>query len=130
MALMVMSLATFAKDKSKAQRTLSFSVENYVQSLKTGYSDNLSEILADNVKININRNGKLLTYGKSDALKYNKNANIIQNCQITQNVLTQSDSYAIVNVSMKYEHFTRENIITLANTDGSWKITEVNSVFK
>lgn len=131
LALVMISFTITAKDKNKVQRTLSFSVENYVQSLKTGYSENLSEILSDNVKFNINRNGKLLTYGKSEALRHNKNrSEVVQDCQITEQMITQSDSYAIVNVSMKYDHFTRENFVTLSKQDGSWRITEVNSVFK
>ncbi|WP_353138992.1 DUF4783 domain-containing protein [Pseudopedobacter sp.] len=131
LALMLVSSMSFAKDKNSAQKTLAFSVDNYIQSLKSGYNENLADILSDQVKININRNGQLLTYGKEQALKHNKNAsNVVQNCDITHNVITQSDNYAIVNVSMKYEHFTRENIISLTKTDRGWKITEVNSVFK
>src|SRR5690606_39197806 len=91
LALMLVSSMSFAKDKNSAQKTLAFSVDNYIQSLKSGYNENLADILSDQVKININRNGQLLTYGKEQALKHNKNAsNVVQNCDITHNIITQS----------------------------------------
>lgn len=125
------AFSALAKDKNNVQQTLTFSIDNYAEALKSGQSQYLSDILANNVKFNINRGGKIITYGKAEALKENKqNGKIIQNCEISYQVIAQSDTYALANISMKYENFTRENIVSFTKQDGIWKITEVNSVFK
>lgn len=133
-AMMLTVSISFAikPDNKKAARTLAFSIDSYINNLKTGHCENFAEILADNVKFHINRNGKILTYGKADALKHNAKAKaqVIQDCEITHNIITGSDTYALVNISMKYPDFTRENIVSLSKINGIWKITEVNSVFK
>lgn len=124
---------SFAKadDKKAFQRTMNFTLDTYVEALKSGYSVNYSSIISDYAKFNINRSGKLYTYGKAEELKSHGKDNIItQNCDITSTVITSSENYALVNVSMKYEFFTRENIVSLSKIRDSWKITEVNTIFK
>jgi len=124
---------SFAKpdDKKAAQKTMSYSIDTYVEVLKSGYSADYASIIADHTKFNLNRNGKLFTHGKSEELKaHAKNSAITQNCDVNYTVITASENYALINVSMKYEFFTRENIVSLSKINDSWKITEVNSVFK
>jgi hypothetical protein len=121
----------FAKDKVK--RSLNFCLETFMSTLQTGYHQDYSSIIAENAKFNTNRSGKVVTHSKSDELKfYSKNGKqaAIQNCEITHDVITETENYALVNVKMKYPDFTRSNIVTLAKINDSWKITEVNSVFK
>ncbi len=133
-AVMLTVSTSFASkpDNKKSTKTLAFSIDSYIQTLKAGHCENFAEILSDNVKFHINRNGKILTYGKAEAIKHNAkaNTNVIQDCEISHNIITGSDTYALVNVSMKYPDFTRENIVSLSKINGIWKITEVNSVFK
>lgn len=130
---LLLAANSFAKpnDKKSIQKTMSFSIDTYIETLKSGYNNNYSIIIADDAKFNLNRNGKVHSHGKSDELKLHSKNNITtQNCDITYNVITASENYALVNVSMKYEFFTRENIVSLSKQNDVWKIKEVNSVFK
>ncbi len=117
--------------KKTVQKTMSLSLDTYIQTLKSGYHADYPSIIADNAKFNLNRNGKIFSHGKSEELKaHAKKSAITQDCDINYNIITASENYALVNVSMKYELFTRENIVSLSKINDSWKITEVNSVFK
>lgn len=133
-ALMLTASASFAnQDEKKAEKkTLTFSIDSYIDQLKTGYDENYASILSNDVKFNLNRNGKIFSHGKTKELEsYNKkNEGQLQNCEIDYKVITSSDSYALLNVTMQFEGFTRENIVTMTKINDSWKITEVNSVFK
>ena|SRR6476661_8132550 len=133
-ALMLTVSATFANqdDKKAEKKTLSFAIESYVDQLQTGFNEDYASILSNDVKFNLNRNGKTFSHGKTEELKdYNKkNEGLVQNCKIDYKVITSSDSYALLNVSMQFDGFTRENIVSMAKVNDSWKITEVNSVFK
>jgi hypothetical protein len=118
-------------DKKAVQKTMTHCIDTYLETLKSGYSADYAAIIADHAKFNLNRNGKLYTHGKSEELKsHGKNSKITQNCELNYNVITASENYALINVSMKYDFFTRENIVSLSKINNSWKITEVNSVFK
>lgn len=133
-ALMLTATASFADqdDKKAEKKTLTFSIDSYIDQLKTGYDENYASILASDVKFNLNRNGKTLTHGKAKELESysKKNEGQIQNCEIDYKVITSSDSYALLNVTMQFEGFSRENIVTMSKINDSWKIVEVNSVFK
>lgn len=132
-ALLLVAVNSFAKadDKKDIQKTISFSIDTYIEALKSGYNNNYSAIISDDAKFNLNRNGKVHSHGKSDELKLHSKNNIIaQNCDINYTVITASENYALINVSMKYDFFTRENIVILSMQNDVWKIKEVNSVFK
>ena len=124
---------TFAKpdDRKAVQKTMTYCIDTYIEALKLGYCTDYAAVIADHAKFNLNRNGKLFTHGKSEELKaHGKNNKITQNCDVNYNVITSSENYALINISMKYDFFTRENIVSLSKINDSWKITEVNSVFK
>lgn len=133
MVFTITGSAAFAKpnDSKTFQKAMSFCINTYVQILKSGYCSDYASIIADHAKFNLNRNGKVHTHGKSEELKaHGKKNQIVQNCDVNYTVITANENYALVNVSMKYESFTRENIVSLSKINDSWKITEVNSVFK
>lgn len=128
---LLVSSEGFAKERVK--RSLNFCLETFISNLQTGYHQDYSSIIAENAKFMTNRSGNVITHAKSDELKfYSKEGKqaALQNCKITYDVITETENYALVNVKMKYPDFTRSNIVSLAKINDSWKITEVNSVFK
>ncbi|WP_026902867.1 nuclear transport factor 2 family protein [Pedobacter glucosidilyticus] len=130
--LLSVSSTVMADEKNIDKKSMSFSIGTYIEVLKSGYHADYASIIAYDAKFNINRNGNTVTHYKADELKFNNNKNnaATQNCKISYKIITASDNYALVTVSMHYENFTRENIVSLSKIKDSWKITEVNSVFK
>jgi hypothetical protein len=130
--LLSVSTLVMADEKNIYKKSMSFSIETYIDVLKSGYNADYASIIAYDAKFNINRNGSTITHYKTEELKFsnNKNNAATQNCHVSYKIITASDNYALVTVSMQYENFTRENIVSLSKNKDSWKITEVNSVFK
>src|SRR5690606_15920134 len=104
MAFVVIGSNAFSKpdDKKAVQKTISYSIDTYIETLKSRYSTGYAAIIAENAKFNLNRSGKVFTHGKSEELKaHSKNNAITQNCEVNYTVITASENYALINVSMK-----------------------------
>jgi hypothetical protein len=115
-------------DQSKC--TLQFSITAYLNMVTNGTYKDYASILADNVKFNSTRNGKLVSHGKQEELDFIRRIGFVkQNCKTEYETLSSDDNFCVVKVRMIYENFTKENIISLAKTDKGWMITDVTSMF-
>jgi hypothetical protein len=124
---------SFAKtgDDPVYKRSVQFSVNSYINQIKFGKSAELSKILADNVKFNMSRNGKIYTHGKKEELAlFAENKDIIQQCKVEQSVIITTKNYTLVKVSSVYQNFIREDYITLVKSKDNWRITDVTTDFK
>lgn len=115
---------------SQDKTTLEFSISAYLNMVNNGNSTDYANILSDEVKFNTTRNGKIISHGKSEELKFIKAVgNVKQNCKTEHEILKSDDNFCLVKVKMIYEGFTKENYISFAKTSKGWQITDVTSVF-
>ena len=127
----IVGFSTLTKADDLKDRNIQYSVNSFVNKIKTGKSADLASILSEDVKFNMSRNGKILTHGKNEELAFNKkNENVIQQCKVETATLVNTANYSLVKVSSIYEGFTREDFITLIKTKNDWKITDVTTNFK
>ncbi|MEO5910030.1 MAG: nuclear transport factor 2 family protein [Pelobium sp.] len=132
-AIFLVAGISFAKadERNIDNKSLQYNVETYIKKIKTGYSEDFSNILSNDVKFNLERNGKMMTHGKNEELAFMKsNVGIIQNCKLASSALVSTTNYSLVKISMIYPTFVREDYVTMVRTNQSWKITEVTSIFK
>ena len=112
------------------KETLQFSIAAYVSMATLGNSKDYASILANDVKFNSTRNGKLVSHGKKEELDFIRRVGFVkQNCTTAYETISSDDNFCVVKVRMIYEDFTKENIISLAKTNKGWMITDVTSVF-
>ncbi len=128
------SLSLFANtDEGKKSQKLSmnYAVQTYIDALTVGKVSDLSEVLDSNVKLTTNQAGKIVNFNKKEILESLKGSeNLKQNCKTEYNVVEQTENNCIVKVTMAYEVFTKVNYVTITQTNGGWKITNVSSSFQ
>ncbi|TAE41596.1 MAG: hypothetical protein EAY66_01350 [Sphingobacteriales bacterium] len=124
-------LASAHTQPEQDKGTLAFSITAYLNMVNSGNTKDYAAVLADDVKFNTTRGGKIITHGKSEELEFIRRVgNVKQNCKTEYSTINTADNFCVIKVTMTYDSFTKENIISFSKTDNGWKITDVTSVFK
>ena len=106
-------------------------INAYLDAVVHGKINGFSDIVDDDAQFNMKRGSNVNTLNKPqvlDALKLNEN--IEQDCQCTKTVMQDSEDMSVVKVDMKYNDFTRTDVITAQRAGNGWKITKVETSFK
>lgn len=129
--LIVLSANAFARDDSKsAKMRMDYAINTYVEAVSNGHMKDLPAILDENVKYTVSKGTDIHSYSKAEMLEFFKNnENIVQNCKTDYTILEGGANQSIIKVSMKYDSFTKINLITLTNSNRGWKITNVSVAF-
>ena len=132
LALIVSTLSTKADPRTSKERlTIPNAIKGFQEAFVNGKIKGFSELLDDNVKFTVSRGDKVITYNKDETMEsLRKSANTVQNCETSHEIVETLPNQAVVKISMKYETFTRENYVTLTESDAGWKITHVSTSFK
>ena len=129
--LIILTSSAFANDDAKKEKLMmDYTIKRYIDAISLGQVKGVSEIFDRNVKMTTTRNKEIVNYDKSDilwALKFNQN--VEQNCTIDYKFLEMDPSLATVKVTMKYEGFSKINVISMANTTKGWRITNISTSF-
>ncbi|MDF2435613.1 MAG: hypothetical protein JWP44_5246 [Mucilaginibacter sp.] len=100
----------------------------YMNAAAHGKIDGLEKVLADDVQYNIARGEKTITADKRQMLAaFKAEENIEQACKCNTTTLQDDDERLVVKVEMKYEGYTRTNVVTIVNKGYGWEITKVNT---
>ena len=128
--MMVLSLSSFAKEKANPTKYFSSKaiLENYIDASVLGNQKFTKEILANNFEfINATDNAKS---SKKEYSKFlGETSNLKYNCDIKHEILDQTGKSAVAKATMKFDNFTRVDIINLVLTTDGWKINRVISNF-
>jgi len=111
--------------------TKTYAVNTYVNAMTRGKLDGFNDVLDQSVKFSMLRGKNILCFDKNQMVDFmKKQKNIQQTCTTSTQIVENSNDVVVVRVDMKFENFIRSNYVTVANTGGGWKITNVHSVFK
>ena len=106
-------------------------VGQFLQAFCHGETKGFSAIVDEDAKFTSTRGEKVITFSKSEILEsLSKLGKVQQNCQTDYAVVESVPHQLVVKVNMKYETFTKENYLTLMESEDGWKITQVASSFK
>ncbi|WET69728.1 nuclear transport factor 2 family protein [Sphingobacterium sp.] len=110
--------------------TADFALEHYVAVTTEGESAGLEHLFADdfNQKIqasNVQSNSrsavvKLLKKQKGEKL----------NCTVSTDVLEESANYMVAKVTLKFENFTKTDLVTLERVGNDWKVSKSINSYK
>ena len=127
--LVTLSIGAFAATETRAENlAMDYTVKTFVDAISFGKVKNLGAVLDNDFKYTITRNNEICNYGKREWLDFMKSCeNVEQNCNTEYKIIEQNQSQAIIKVSMKYEGFTKVNLVNMANTSAGWKITNIST---
>jgi hypothetical protein len=106
-------------------------IDAYLNAVVHGKINGLSDIVDDEAQFNMKRGSSVNTLNKSQILNSLKSSeNVEQDCQCTKTVMQDSEDMSVIKVDMKYNDFTRTDVITAQRIGNGWKITKVETSFK
>jgi hypothetical protein len=111
--------------------TKNYAINTYIDAITRGQIAGVNDVLDQNVKFTTTHGKKVLTYNKKDIMdNINFNKGVEMECTTNTSVIETNADYTLVKVDMKFDNSTRSNYVTMVNTTGGWKITNVYSVVK
>jgi hypothetical protein len=129
--LLVCGVSQAAPVTSHSNSTKDEVIDAYVNAVVHGKINGFSDLIDDDAKFNMKRGSNVNTLSKSQILNSLKsNENVEQDCQCTKTVMQDSDDMSVIKVDMKYNDFTRTDVITAQRAGNWWKITKVETSFK
>lgn len=118
-------------DKTREKITVNNAISGFINAFCHGKIKGFRQLLDDDVKATILRGTEIMTYNKLEILEWlAPTNNIEQNCQTSYSIIESIPHETVVKVVMKYENFTRENYITLTESNEGWKIVHISTRFK
>jgi hypothetical protein len=131
LALLLVCGASQAALISHSNSTKDEVIDTYLNAVMHGKLNGISEAIDDDAQFDMKRGSSVSTLSKPqilDALKSGEN--VEQDCQCTKTVLQSDDEKSVVKVDMKYNDFTRTDVITAQRAGNGWKITKVETSYK
>jgi hypothetical protein len=106
-------------------------ITTYINAIIHGKFDGLDKAIADNAEFSTTRGENVNTFNKAQMLAaLQPNANMEQDCKYTTTVVQQDDEIVIKKVEMKYNGYSRTDLVTAQASGKGWKITKVESTFE
>lgn len=126
MGLALVIAFTAAKADGKPTKTEVLNI--FMNASAHGKLDKFEGVVANDVEYNMQRGERTIKADKKQMLDFYKaNENVDQACKCTATTLEDSDLYMVVKVEMKYDTYTRVNVVTIKDTGSNWKITKVTT---
>jgi len=128
--LMLLSVNTFAGEIKNQKLKIDYTVKAYIDAVANGKLKGLDNVLDFEMRYSISHGESTVNYSRSEFLNSLKVAeHIQQNCAIGQQIISSDPSQCIVKITLKYDTFSKVNLITLSNTSKGWKITNISSFY-
>ncbi|RKE52726.1 nuclear transport factor 2 family protein [Sphingobacterium detergens] len=108
--------------------TADFALEHYVAVTTEGESAGVEQLFAEdfNQKIQASNAQSHSRDAVIKSLKKQKGEKL--NCTVTTDIIEESADYMIAKVTLKFEDFTKTDLVTLIREGNNWKVTSsVNS---
>jgi len=108
--------------------TADFALDHYVAVTTAGESAGVEQIFATDFSQKIQAsNGQ--NHSRSEVVKYLKNQKGEKlNCTISSDIIEESADYMVAKVTLKFEDFTKTDLVTLVREGYNWKVSaSINS---
>ncbi|HTH81333.1 MAG TPA: hypothetical protein VL490_00270 [Mucilaginibacter sp.] len=130
LSLTLLLACSFAKASDQPAQALSKNdvLEMYTNAVIHGKIEGVEKILANDVEYNMYRGERLFTMNKQSVLESLKSAeNVEQSCKYNTSIVEDTEDGMIVKLTMKYDNYTRVNLITISLKKADWKITKIET---
>ena len=132
-AAALITISTFsmaATDPGKALNlsTADLAIDSYVSVMTEGASQDVEKLFASEFNQKI-QGKKARTNSRTEVISFlKKQKGEKLNCSTNTEVLEESENYMVARITMKFDNFTKTDLVTLVNESGTWKVaSSVNS---
>jgi hypothetical protein len=127
LALLVAGSTAFAAQAPELTKTDVLNM--YVDALVHGKISGVDDILDKDVKQTLRRGEKQFRLDKKQILESLKaQENIEQGCTFNTLVVEENEKEMVVKITMKYDGYTRTNLVTIASKKADSKITKIETL--
>jgi len=106
-------------------------LDTYLNAVVHGKTAGIDDAIDDDATFYMKRGDNVNTLTKSQIISALKaNENIEQDCKCTKTVMQDDDDISKIKVEMKYNDFTRVDVITTTHSGNKWLITSVETSYK
>jgi len=137
-ALIAVSTFAMAADKpvSKSAKaavnlsTADFALQHYVAVTTVGESVGVEQIFATDFSQKVQASNAQI-HSRSALIKsLKKQKGEKLNCQVSTQIIEESTDYMIAKVTMKFENFTKTDLVTLIREGNVWKVSKSINLYK
>jgi hypothetical protein len=135
-ALVAVSTFAMAADKpvSKSEKvnvnlsTADFALEHYVAVTTEGESAGVEQLFAEDFNQKV-QSANAQSHSREAVVKsLKKQKGEKLNCEVSTDILEESADYMVAKVTLKFEDFTKTDLVTLVREGNNWKVSSsVNS---
>jgi ABC-type transport system substrate-binding protein len=110
--------------------TADFALEHYVAVTTAGESAGVEQLFAADFNQKI-QTTNALSNSRSEVVKsLKKQKGEKLNCRVSTDILEESADYMIANVTLKFDNFTKTDLVTLERVDNDWKVSKSINSYK
>ncbi len=128
--IMIASFSSFAAEKYNPLKNMDSKeiVGSYLEATTLGSVDLNKFLFADDFEYrNVNNKGVAKKKAYTDFLKANKGVKF--DCKTSYEILDQSGEVCVAKATMKFDTFTRVDLITLNHDEDGWKVSSVTTSY-
>ena len=135
-ALIAVSTFAMAADKTVSKTakatinlsTADFALDHYVAVTTKGESAGVEQLFAEDFSQKIQSSNARSHNREAVVKSLKKQKGEKLNCTVTSNIIEESADYMVAKVTLKFENFTKTDLVTLVREGNNWKVTSsVNS---
>lgn len=110
--------------------TADFALDHYVAVTTEGESAGVEQLLAEdfNQKIQVSNAQSNGRNAVVKSLKKQKGEKL--NCEVSTDILEKSSDYMVAKVTLKFENFTKTDLVTLERVGSDWKVSKSINTYK
>lgn len=127
-AVSTFTMAAVNPGKTLNLSTADLAIDSYVSVMTEGISGGVEQLFASDFSQKIQGETRR-TNTRSEVVSFlKKQKGEKLNCSTNTEILEESENYMVARITMKFETFTKTDLVTLVNEAGSWKVaSSVNS---
>ena len=131
MVLLLICGASQAKSLMSPNNSKDQVIDTYLNAVVHGKLAGIDDAIDNDAHFDMKRGNSVNTLTKSQIMSALKaNENIEQDCQCTKTIVRDDEEMKVMKVDMKYNDFTRTDLITAEPVGDGWKITKVETSYK
>ncbi|RKE52728.1 nuclear transport factor 2 family protein [Sphingobacterium detergens] len=110
--------------------TADFALEHYVAVTTEGESAGVEQLFAEDFNQKV-QSANAKTNSRNEVVKYlKKQKGEKLNCTVNTDIIEESADYMVAKVTMKFEDFTKTDLVTLVREGNEWKVSKSINSYK
>ncbi|MDR2282398.1 MAG: hypothetical protein LBE37_04280 [Sphingobacterium sp.] len=110
--------------------TADFALEHYVAVTTAGESAGVEQLFAEDFNQKIQATNAQSNSRREVVKSLKKQKGEMLNCTVSTDILEESADYMVAKVTLKFENFTKTDLVTLEHVGNDWKVSKSINSYK